>query len=454
MPKVSIIVTAHNYGEYLEQCLDSALGQHHDSFEVVVADDGSTDNTPEVLRRYEGRVTVLRLSGVGLAAACNAAIRASSGEYIVRLDADDFFDENLLLVEANVLDRRSDVHLVYPDYYRVSASGEILEVVRLPKVYEEVRLLDRSALAIGAMYRRHCYDTIGGYDEELTQQEDYDFWLRFVDRFRVHNVNVPLMYYRQHERSMSLNRAGQLAARRTVKRKFVERHSDIDGRRILAVVPAMAKRMNGQKLPLHPLAGRSVLSYVVHALGQTPLLDRVVVSTEDEEVAAEARRLGADVPFLRPAALARSSVSVESVVQQLVARLEEQEGYVPDMVAVAHVHSPFLRAEHVTEAIHTMAVYDTDSVISVTLDLTFHWKRGVGGLEPVGYRKRLLREEKDLVFKENGALYVARTELVRRQALVGDQVGHIEMLDQESMRLESPHSFWVAEQMLANGRTR
>ncbi|HDI13154.1 MAG TPA: glycosyltransferase family 2 protein, partial [Hadesarchaea archaeon] len=80
MPKVSIIITAHNYGKYLEQCLESALNQNYDDYEVIVVNDGSTDNTAEILRKYEDRVKVINLPGLGLAAACNRGIAAASGE--------------------------------------------------------------------------------------------------------------------------------------------------------------------------------------------------------------------------------------------------------------------------------------------------------------------------------------------------------------------------------------
>jgi N-acylneuraminate cytidylyltransferase len=438
MTSVSIIVTAHNYAKYLRQCLDSALRQHYPNFEVVVVDDGSTDETPDILRGYASRVKVVRLEGVGLARACNAGIRA--------------FDEHLLLVEAAVLDRDPNVHMVYPDYYRVNADGEVMEIVRLPRVYDEEQLLNVNPLAAGAMYRRECYEAVGGYNESLRQQEDYDFWLRFTHRYRVHNVNLPLMYYRRHDISMSTNTAGKLDARRAVKRKFLEEQGGGPAWSTAGIVPAMARRLGGTKLALRELAGRPLLAYPIEALRRTAGVDRVLVSTEDPEIADLARTLGAEVPFLRPDHLARPGVSVEAVVQHLLQTLARDEDYRPDAVAVAHVHSPFLRAKHVAEALHSLAIYETDSVISVTQDLTFHWRRGRLGLDPVGYQKRLLRAEKDVIYKENAALYLVRAELALGQDLLGERVGHVEMLNQESVRVDSEHDFFVAEQMLASGK--
>jgi len=200
--KVSIIITAHNYGKYLCQAIDSVLAQCYKNFEIVVVDDGSTDNTPVILENYKKKhgdiIKVVTLTGLGLAKACNVGIKVSEGEYVVRLDADDYFDENLLLIESNILDNDPEIHMVYPDYYRITKQGEIIDHCRLLKANVEVKLLDRSPLAAGAMYRRYCYDAIGGYNEGLRYQEDYDFWIKFIDKFNVYNVNLPLIYYRQH----------------------------------------------------------------------------------------------------------------------------------------------------------------------------------------------------------------------------------------------------------------
>lgn len=453
-PKVSVIVTAHNYGKYLDQAVRSVLAQTYADFEVVVVDDGSTDYTAEVLRGLQGhpRVRVVQLAGVGLAAAANRGIAASRGEYVVRLDADDYFDENILLVEAHVLDTRPQTHMVFPDYYRVDPHGGILELVRLPKVHDEVTLLDRSPLAAGAMFRRSCFDALGGYDERLRYQEDYDFWVRFVDRFNVYNVNLPLVYYRQHDRNMSRNFDGRMDARRRVKERFVETKGVRGSRSVMAVVPAMANVRNGAKLPLLPVGGRPLLAWTLEEALQVKGLDRVVVSTEDPEVAEVARQLGANVPFLRPRELARSSVSVEEVVRHALARLDELEGYRPDLVTILYVVSPLRRAAHITEAIDTHLLYEADTVLSVCQDLSYHWRRGRDGLEPVGYQKRLLREEKETIFKENGAVYVTSASLIRNGGFPGPRVSYIEMAPQESFRIESEFDLWVAEQLIARGR--
>ena len=451
-PKVSVVVTAHNYAKYLSQCLDSVIKQHFQDWELIVVDDGSTDHTPEILDRYQDqypeKIKVLTLESVGLAKACNIGIRASQGRYVIRLDADDYFDENILLVESNILDTKPDVHMVYPDYYIISKHGEILDSYRLTRVNDEVKLLDRSPLAAGAMYRRECYDAVGGYNEELKYQEDYDFWIRFIDKFNVYNVSLPLMYYRKHGSSMSNNFSARMEARRYVKKKFVSEKGYRGNKEIMAVIPAMGSFRNSEKLATKALHGKPVIAYTIEEALKAELIGRVIVSTEDQETADISKQYGAEVPFLRPLGLAKTSVPVDEVLRHLLQDLKKLENYEPDIVVVLPYYTPFRKESHITEAVDTLLLYDTDSVIGVVSDISFHWKPGKDGLTPVGYQRRLLREDRETMYKESGSIYAVKAEILRFGGYLGNVIGHTELSPIESWRIESRFDFWVAERLL------
>ncbi len=451
MAKVSVIVTAHNYGKYLPQALDSVLKQNYDSYEIVVVNDGSTDDTAEILseywKKYPDKVKVVTLSGVGLAKAANVGVKESRGKYIIRLDADDYFDENILLVEANILDKNKNIHMVYPDYYRINKYGEIIDSYRLQKVNDEVKLLDRSPLAAGAMFRRKCFEALGGYNERLRYQEDYDFWIRFIDKFNVYNVNLPLLYYRKHDGSMSRNFDGRMKARRYVKKKFIESKNIRRSKKIIAVIPAMGLFRGVEKLALKLLRGKPLISYAIKSAIESSLVSRVIVSTEDREIADAAVSYGADIPFLRPVELARTSVPVSEVLKDLIVKIEDD----PDYIAILNYFSPFIAAEHIDEAIDTILLYNTDSVISVTADITYHWHPGMYGLKPIWYRKRLLREDRETIYKETGSVYVIKKENIYSENYLGDVVGHIELSEREAWRVDTDFNFKLAEEIMQKG---
>jgi CMP-N-acetylneuraminic acid synthetase/GT2 family glycosyltransferase len=445
---VSIIITAHNYGKYLSQAIESTLCQNFEEYEVIVVNDGSTDNTLDILKKYNSnpRIRIFHLNGIGLAAASNYGIRMSQGQYVIRLDADDYFDENILLVESRILDKHPEIGMVYPDYFLVDKYGNIMEHVRLQKINDEVKLLDRNPLAAGAMYRRTCYDSIGGYNEALRYQEDYDFWIRFIEKFNVYNVNLPLMYYRKHDKSMSNNLFPRMATRRRVKNSFAQ--SKEKQPLVLAVIPTRSDDWNGKALALKELCGKPVISYSIEEALKTKGLSRVVVSTDCVEIADLAQKLGAEVPFLRPKSLCMNNVPLEEVIRHAVTSLREADDFLPDIVLTLQITSPFRKSSHIQEVIDTMVIHDVDSVVSVYKDISFHWKPSLRGLTPVIYKKRLLRKDKDTVYRENGALYGYKAQNILRGRGLGKVVGHIEMLREESIRLNNEFDLWIAEQMI------
>lgn len=446
---MSIIITAHNYGKYVCKALDSALNQNFNfPYEVVVVNDGSTDYTASILKKYESNdsVILLNLEGVGLAKACNAGIKASNGEYIIRLDADDWFDENILLNETTILDQRPEIGMVYPDYYIVDHYGSTIEHIRLQRVNDEVHLLDRSALAAGALYRRTCYDAIGGYNETLKYQEDYDFWLRFTELFNVYNINLPLMYYRRHNSSMSTNLKPRLESRRKVKHNFVK---DKTSPEVIAIIPVKSEKWdNGNELALTELSGKPLIDYSISEALSTKSVSRVVVSTDSDSIAQHAVESGAEAPFLRPRRLTAPSSPLRETLLYTLNYLKREEQYIPDYVLQLQYISPLRKAEHIQESIDSMMIYNTDSVISVSLDKTFHWQPGKKGLEPIVWKNRLLRKDKHTVYRENGAIYLYALKTLYEKEWLGNSVGHIEMLPQESYRIFNKFDFWMCDQIL------
>jgi CMP-N-acetylneuraminic acid synthetase len=298
------------------------------------------------------------------------------------------------------------------------------------------------------MYRRKCYDAIGGYNENIRYQEDYDFWIKFIEKFQVRNVSLPLTYYRQHGSSMSRNFGARMRTRRAVKAKFVHDNRDRFRHRVVAIIPARKDYLDGHKMALLPFGERTVLHDCIKKLAQVEMVGRIIVSTDDPEIMAVAEEAGGEVPYLRSRASTGPSAPFESALLELLGWLRENEGCEYDMLVICHPHSPFITADHITEAIDTLLLYDTDSVIGVVEDLTYHWQVGRNGLMPVGYQKRVVRQEKDLIYKEAGGIYAIKTApFLAGGELLGKSIGHIELAPHEALRILTPYDYWVARRI-------
>ncbi len=446
MPKVTVYIVTYNYGKFLPEALRSVLRQTFTDWELIVIDDGSEDDTADTLKAYEGHasIRVFHQPHQGLIASCNWAIKEAKGEYIVRLDADDYFDENALLVLSQVLDTYSDVALVYPDYYRISENGEILEHVRRKKIQDDVRLLDLPAHGAGTMMRKKCLDEVGGYDEGIDRQDGYDIWIKIIDRFRVYNVNLPLFYYRRHPASLTNNVQRILTARRRIKRKYVQRKFQHAVPTTLAITPVRSHSDSGKRLALRELAGKPLLQHCLEQIRQSEVITRLVVTTEDTEIASLAARLGAEV-VMRPEPLGRINVPIEPTILHVLRELE-RKSFVPEIVALVYMNSPLIKAEHITEAVDTQLIFRTDSVISVSENIRFQYRHGTDGLEPL-FQSRELRLERDALFEENGVIYVSRTNVITEECFLGKVIGHIVMPRESSVHIDTDFEFWLAEKI-------
>ncbi len=456
MPKISVYIPTHNYGQFIAQSIESVLGQTMDDWELIVIDDGSTDHTLEVLDRYRGnsKIRIVEQVNRGLNVTNNIALRLASGEYLMRLDADDFLDENILLVLSNVLDTKPEVGLVYPDYYLVDEGGEILEVVRRQKIGGEVELLDLPAHGACTMIRKEILLEMGGYFEEFDRQDGYGFWLKFVQRYNPYNVNVPLFYYRQHEKNLTKDQQTLLETRRQVKRHFVEEEGT-PRPKVLVIVPVVAKPLFSLGAPFTELAGRPLISHTLEEVVKAKLVDKIVVSSDSPEVMEYASGYPGITSLPRPRELTRTTSRVEETALHVLDTLSRQEGYVPDAVCICFINHPLRRAEHIDKAIDTMTIFGVDSVISIQEELSFCYHHGRHGLVPINSsRHRNLQLERNAIFKENGAIYLTRTDVVRAGRLLGEHVGHITMLPEESVRVRNEFEFWLTEKLVTERRSR
>lgn len=454
MAKVTVYIPTYNYAHYIDKAIDSVFAQTMQDWELIVINDGSTDNTMSVLERYNDKpnVRIIDQDNQGLNVANNIALRLSNGKYIMRLDADDYLDENALLVMSAVLDSKKDVGLVYPDYYHIDESGEVIELVRRKKINEEDCIRDLPAHGACTMFRRDLLLQIEGYAEEFSCQDGYELWLRFIQKNSPYNVNTPLFYYRQHAVSLTKNASRILETRRNIKRRFVEKELNGAVPRVLGVIPVVGKSAYMQGDPFEMLMGKPLIWYTLHEAMQSKSLDRIILASEDERVLEYGSQFERIETFQRDPKWAKSTSRMEGFISHLLERLKEAGGYEPDAVCTLYITTPLRRHHHIDKAIDTMAIFDTDSVIAVQEELAHCYFHRKFGLESIDKSDSTIRLERKAIYKENSSIFLSRSDVIRSGKLVGDKVGHIIMLPEESVKVNSQYDHWLAGMILRERR--
>jgi glycosyltransferase involved in cell wall biosynthesis len=193
---ISVIVAAHNEERYIGRCLRSLLAQTfpRTKFDIIVVDDGSTDRTAAVLKTFGNDVKVLRNDeNIGLPASLNRAISSTHSKFVVRVDADDFVNASFLEILHLFLTENPRMDAVACDYLLVDDREEVL--ARCDAMKEPI--------ACGIMFRTEQLIDIGLYDESFLRHEDRDLRLRFLDRYLIHQVALPLYRYRRHDENIT-----------------------------------------------------------------------------------------------------------------------------------------------------------------------------------------------------------------------------------------------------------
>jgi CMP-N,N'-diacetyllegionaminic acid synthase len=217
-------------------------------------------------------------------------------------------------------------------------------------------------------------------------------------------------------------------------------------KKICVIIPAKAvsKRIPGKNLKL--LAGKPMLAYILETAKSAKGIDRVIVSTESEEVKKVAEQYGAEVPFVRPLKLTEDETTTQEVLVHAILELEK-EGYKPDYVLLLYPTSPLLKRERIEEAVQIAFTRNSDSVISGHYDRGHYWEEAEGGWIRLFPKKPRNSQFQQPLFVENGAIYMTRTEILKRQ-VVADKTDILLMDKNENVDVDYPEDFKEVEKIL------
>jgi glycosyltransferase involved in cell wall biosynthesis len=204
--KVSVVISTFNHGHFVASAVESALAQSYLNTEVLVVDDGSTDNTREVLDAFAGRISYIYQENRGLSAARNTGIRAARGEFIALLDADDMWVPEKLEAQRAVFADHPDTGIVSCGHVLIDDTGREVSLGSSwgSGGFRFRRLLQGNCVSGGsnAVVKRLCFDAVGLFDESLRSSEDWDMWLRIAGRYQVRFTSQILTRIRISANSM------------------------------------------------------------------------------------------------------------------------------------------------------------------------------------------------------------------------------------------------------------
>jgi glycosyltransferase involved in cell wall biosynthesis len=216
--KVSIVIPVYNAGKYIKECLDSVINQTYNDIEVIAINDGSTDNSLEILKKYSNKIQLITKENGGTASALNNGIRVMTGEWFKWLSADDvlypYAIEELVNETKNLQNKKNTI--LYSNYEIIDSNGNLMKQFIEPNYNNEsqfdfnLMLLDHYiGNGTTSLIHKSALDEYGYFDETLGFAEDYELWLRFclLHNCRLHLVPKTLAKYRVHSTQLSKEKA-------------------------------------------------------------------------------------------------------------------------------------------------------------------------------------------------------------------------------------------------------
>jgi glycosyltransferase involved in cell wall biosynthesis len=228
-PAITVLIPTYNQADYLPDAIESVLQQTWRDFELLVINDGSTDNTREVLEAYrsEPRLRVIHQSNQKLPRALNTGFKQARGKFLTWTSSDNRMLPKMLETLENALRTNPDVSLVYGDWELIDGKGNSQRVIQTLN-YDPYLLMRTNYINACFLYRRSCQAELGLYNPKYLHVEDWEYWLRMSEKYKMMHVPKVLYQYRIHGNSLTsravLSQPGLTNGQRRLIKALKSRH--------------------------------------------------------------------------------------------------------------------------------------------------------------------------------------------------------------------------------------
>lgn len=445
-PQITVYIVNHNYGRYLKEAIQSVLTQSERSFEILIIDNGSDDNSYKILEEYKRNplIKIIKQKNYGLTVSINLALSVARGKYIIRLDADDFLAKDALLEMKNKLDKDKFLAMVFPDYYIINSSSQIIEQIQRHNFMKDVSLKNIPAHGACSMFRINVLKQVGGYDEEFNRQDGYSIWLKLYSQFKIENINKPLFYYRRHSKNITKDEVSLFSTRANILKKHLE-SLKLKPFKVLVIIPFRGTSIDYRSLPLKKLGNKKLIDWTISETIKNPDIDSIIVSTPDQKVNNYIKKnFKNKIKFHnRPIEEADINVSLTSTVKSILEEFNTRENPI-DAVAILNIDAPFRKSVYISKAIYTMRVFNADTVISARLDSNMFYKHNGKSLVP-NQKNSDLRLERHNLFRQSGGIILVRCSFFKKtKKIIGGIIAHIDMDELSAFTIRSSMDWNIA----------
>jgi CMP-N-acetylneuraminic acid synthetase len=342
------------------------------------------------------------------------------------------------------MERDSEIALVFPDYFLIDREGIITGQIHRHNFQTDVDLLDQPAHGACTLIRKSFLNSVGGYDQSFPIQDGYDLWLNIIDKYPIRNVNRPLFYYRQHDKSITSNEKELLKVRAKIKAKHVQKRQ-LDSIDVIAIIPVRGQSVDPRSNPLKKIGKRCLIDWTIESALESRLVTKVIITSPDKQVIGHVRTNYPEVILHeRDVQLARINTGIEDTALEAL-DFYKSNGKEPDALLMLYIEAPFRSTMYMDKAINTFQLYDVDVVDGVSSDNDIFYVHRGNGLE-LWHKDNRLRLEREELFRRAGGIHLIRTStLMKTKDMLGGRIGHIFLDQQAAFTIKSELDWNIAE---------
>jgi glycosyltransferase involved in cell wall biosynthesis len=440
-PLVTVYITNHNYGKFISKAILSVLNQSFKSYELIIIDDGSTDDSVNIINQYSkknNKIVFVTQKKKGLVASNNIAINLAKGKYIIRLDADDWFEDDAIEKMFKIINKKNDLAMVFPDYYEVDINGKIISrTVRHD--FNKVKLKDQPAHGACSMIRLSVLKKIGGYDERFMCQDGYYIWIKLL-KYNVKNINEPLFYYRRHGSNLTTN-TSFINETKTRILNYVNINSK---KKAVAILPFRGSKINRYSMMMKKLNGKELVRHSIDIALKSKKISKVLVSTNDINALKILKKkylLNKKILFhVREDELSLFNTPIEDTLK-VCNKFLKSKNIKFDYTYLINTSSPFISENDLDNSFNILDFFNLDQVIGVTKQTDNFYLHNGKTLHQINNRSNL-RLESNEIFTEPGSITIFNSKKMFKKKI---KIGHV-ILDRFSyFQIKDENDFILAK---------
>lgn len=444
MSIITVYIVSHNYGRFLEQAIQSVMSQTFTDWELIIFDDNSSDDTYRIASKYKDldnfSISIFKTSeNLGLQRIANLAIAQAKGDYLLRLDADDFLHPFALEAMYEAILSDLEYEMAYSDFYYTDEMGNILGTEKsnsrnVNGMVTDIVAPHGACSLISLSFLR----SVNGYNENVDAQDGWDVWYKLKSHGRFIKVNRPLFYYRQHSSSLSRNHSRLIRARNSIIDDNLVIEPEVS-QRAYCIIP-IKENFPVSNTDSDPNFGINLALVAIRQALMSEFISKVVITSENTSILEKLKANLQNFELEQSIFILREKTSSFEKLVPLGEILNSANNYLSENNLVSPQYWVYLGLlakkrdpKNISRALKLLISFNYKTVISVVEERSPIFTLGKSTLKvlnPGRFKSLEFYDEK--VMKYNGVLIAVDNEYISKGDLFEDSVGYLEMSQKDS----------------------